>query len=156
MLNTDHFPSAAAAAAASSLPSLSTFNEEAERHCGHAAAEVLCDGMSLSGQGLVYNFDADLKVAGYGKEAEAEKYGKYGNKVVEEPVAAEPVAESMDVYLSLINGVINTKQHMKFDNGALQYFFGVPAVVPPHAEAAAAYTKAEGDPTGQYIIVLKH
>jgi hypothetical protein len=113
--------------------------------------------MSLSGQGLVYNFDADLKVAGYGKEAEAEKYGKYGKKpVVEEPVAAEPVAESMDVYLSLINGVINTKKHMKFDNGALQYFYGVPPVIPaPGAEAATGHVKAEGDPTGQYTIVLK-
>ena len=32
----------------------------------------------------------------------------------------EPAAESMDVYLSLINGVINAKKHMKWDNGALQ------------------------------------
>jgi hypothetical protein len=27
---------------------------------------------------------------------------------------------SMDVYLSLINGVINQKKHTKWDNGALQ------------------------------------
>lgn len=32
----------------------------------------------------------------------------------------------MDVYLNLINGVINREKEMKYDNGALQYFFGVP------------------------------
>jgi hypothetical protein len=35
-------------------------------------------------------------------------------------------AEGVDVYLNLINGVINREKEMKYDNGALQYFFGVP------------------------------
>lgn len=34
----------------------STFTEEAERHCKHAG-EVLEEGLTVSGQGLVYNFD---------------------------------------------------------------------------------------------------
>jgi hypothetical protein len=34
--------------------------------------------------------------------------------------------EGVDVYLNLINGVINREKEMKYDNGALQYFFGVP------------------------------
>jgi hypothetical protein len=36
--------------------SRSTFTEEAERHCKHAG-EVLEEGLTVSGQGLVYNFD---------------------------------------------------------------------------------------------------
>ena len=34
----------------------STFTEEAERHCKHAG-EILEEGLTVSGQGLVYNFD---------------------------------------------------------------------------------------------------
>lgn len=41
----------------------------------------------------------------------------------------------MDVYLSLINGVINAKKHMKWDNGAMQVCWCscACACMPPHA-----------------------
>lgn len=39
----------------------------------------------------------------------------------------------MDVYLSLINGVINAKKHMKWDNGAMQVCWCSCACMPPHA-----------------------
>lgn len=38
------------------IPACSTFTEEAERHC-KTAGEVLEEGLTVSGQGLVYNFD---------------------------------------------------------------------------------------------------
>jgi hypothetical protein len=91
--------------------------------------------MTVSGQGLVYNFQADTA-----EEApEKPKKPTYGaDKYVVEKYAADAGAsadakkapvdeeetttdgETMDVFLSLINGVINTKKHMKWDNGALQ------------------------------------
>lgn len=42
-------------------------------------------------------------------------------EVAEPEVPEVPETDSsMDVYLSLINGVINQKKHTKWDNGALQ------------------------------------
>jgi hypothetical protein len=41
---------------AAAVAPCSTFTEEAERHCKHAG-EVLEEGLTVSGQGLVYNFD---------------------------------------------------------------------------------------------------
>lgn len=116
----------------------STFNEEAERHC-KAASDFLCDKMTVSGQGLVYNFMAETaeeteekptypKKPTYGADKyAAEKYSvdadstaaAAANKAPEEEETATD-GETMDVFLSLINGVINTKKHMKWDNGALQ------------------------------------
>lgn len=114
----------------------STFNEEAERHC-KAASEFLCDKMTVSGQGLVYNFQAaeeteepeKPKKPTYGADKyAAEKYSVDAGaadstaaapkKTEEEETTTD--GETMDVFLSLINGVINTKKHMKWDNGALQ------------------------------------
>jgi len=69
----------------------------------------------VSGQGLVYNFDNNQY--GYYKadKAAATAEGK-----------DEEEAEGVDVYLNLINGVINREKALKYDNGALQvrpYFF---------------------------------
>jgi hypothetical protein len=46
----------------------------------------------------------------------------------------EPAADGLDVYLALINGVVGRNKELKYDNGALQYFFGVP---PKGADAKA-------------------
>ena len=48
--------------------------------------------------------------------------------------AEEPAADGLDVYLALINGVVGRNKELKYDNGALQYFFGVP---PKGADAKA-------------------
>jgi len=123
------------------------FNEEAERHC-KSASEILCDGMTVSGQGLVYEFEAMEQEKSYEKK----EYTKETAAV--KGAEEEPEAESMDVYLSLINGVINAKKHMKWDNGALQYFYGE-TKEEAYARDATSYGAAKGNPTGQYTMVFK-
>jgi len=119
------------------------FNEEAERHC-KSASEILCDGMTVSGQGLVYEFEAMQQEKTYTKESAEVKKAE-----------EEPEVEAMDVYLSLINGVINAKKHMKWDNGALQYFYGETKEEPYARDVTTSSGAGKGNPTGQYTIVFK-
>lgn len=83
--------------------------------------------MTVSGQGLVYNFEAEsLKE----EEEEHEKYQKkydekYAQVAGKDKAAAvkgaeEEKKEGLDVYLTLINGVLNAKEHMKWETGAVQ------------------------------------
>lgn len=69
--------------------------------------DVLCDGMTVSAQGLVYNFAEEVF------EEEAPAYFKA-------PKAQDGAADTMDAYLSLITGVVNSKKGADWDNGALQ------------------------------------
>jgi len=119
-----------------------TFTEEAERHCkgGH---EILEEGLTVSGQGLVYNF-------------ESAQYGSYkGELAADAKDGEEP--EGVDVYLNLINGVINREKEMKYDNGALQYFFGVPPTsFDKGRDATFMSAEKKGDPTGEYTFVFKN
>jgi hypothetical protein len=136
-----------------------TFTEEAERHCKHAG-EVLEEGLTVSGQGLVYNFDnaqygaykvrTGIKLrfsrprtkAGYFATTKLSKKGDLSTCLQYEFIAfscfyvqgktaadkkdEEEAADGLDVYLALINGVVGRNKDLKYDNGALQYFFGVP------------------------------
>lgn len=108
--------------------------------------------MTVSGQGLVYNFKALPEEPKY--EKYEKKYEKYADK--EEEDAVTPAPEGMDVFLSLVNGVINTKKHMKWDNGAIQYFAGdaasTTAMTP--TKVNGGYGKKE-NPIGQYTMVFK-
>jgi len=119
-----------------------TFTEEAERHCkgGH---DILEEGLTVSGQGLVYNF-------------ESAQYGSYkGELAADAKDGEEP--EGVDVYLNLINGVINREKEMKYDNGALQYFFGVPPTsFDKGRDATFMSAEKKGDPTGEYTFVFKN
>jgi len=123
------------------------FNEEAERHC-KTASEILCDGMTVSGQGLVYEFEAmEQEKSYYAKDAAQPEVAKK---------EYEPEAESMDVYLTLINGVINAKKHMKWDNGAMQYFYGETKEEAYARDVTTSYgSAAKGNPTGQLTLVFK-
>ena len=67
---------------------------------------MLEDQLTISGQGLVYNFDNEQ----YG--------GKAAAKVQADAKDAE--ADGIDVYLALINGVVGRNKELKYDNGALQ------------------------------------
>jgi len=133
-----------------------TFLEEAERHCKHAE-DVLCEGMSVSGQGLVYNFESESLKGTYEKEAKlAEKKTKKADEEDEyKKEEEEDKEESMDIFLSLINGVVNANKHMKWDNGAVQYFFGKPVDTETKARDASVASK-KGDPTGEYTFLFKH
>jgi hypothetical protein len=51
---------------------------------------------------------------------------------------AEEPADGLDVYLTLINGVVGRSKELKYDNGALQYFFGVPPTTGDYAKDASA------------------
>jgi hypothetical protein len=51
---------------------------------------------------------------------------------------AEEPADGLDVYLTLINGVVGRNKELKYDNGALQYFFGVPPTFGDYAKDASA------------------
>jgi len=119
-----------------------TFTDEAARHCKYGG-DVLEDGLTVSGQGLVYNFDN-------------EQYGsKYGDVKIQKD--GEPAAEGIDVYLALINGVVGRSKELKYDNGALQYFFGVPPTTAEKArDAMTSDEYKKGDPTGEYTLVFKH
>jgi hypothetical protein len=55
----------------------------------------------------------------------------------------EEPAEGLDVYLTLINGVVGRNKELKYDNGALQYFFGVPPALGDAAKDAAAQGYSE-------------
>jgi hypothetical protein len=85
--------------------------------------------------------------------------GPYAQTEAVEAAAVTPVN---DVYLALINGVVNAK-NLKYDNGALQYFYGPPAI--PRTTAQTAYAveapvypapAPEVDPVGTYVFVFKH
>ena len=67
--------------------------------------------MAVSGQGLLYNFEAE--------GMEYEKPEEYA-KMAEDKAVAKAAGDSQDVYLTIINGVLGAKKHMKWDNGALQ------------------------------------
>lgn len=55
-------------------------------------------------------------------------------KATAEKKDGEEESDGLDVYLALINGVVGRNKELKYDNGALQYFFGVP---PKGADAKA-------------------
>lgn len=77
----------------------------------------------MSGQGLVYNFESEGLKSAYEKEAKlAEKKTKKADEEEEykKEEEEEDKEESMDIFLSLINGVVNANKHMKWDNGAVQ------------------------------------
>jgi len=138
-----------------------TFTEEAERHCKHAE-DVLCEGMSVSGQGLVYNFESDSLKSSYEKEAPKYKYEKDAKlentdktEKKDEEEEEKDDEESMDIFLTLINGVVNAHKHMKWDNGAVQYFFGKPSDAEGKPRDGSVAAK-KGDPTGEYTFVFKH
>lgn len=122
-----------------------TFTEEAERHCKHAG-EVLEEGLTVSGQGLVYNFDNAQYGSYKAKSAATKKDGE----------EEEEAANGLDVYLALINGVVGRNKELKYDNGALQFFFGVPPSNLEGARDAMTASVQSGDPTGEYTLVFKN
>lgn len=66
--------------------------------------------------------------------------------------------EGIDVYLTMISGVVNAGKKLPFDNGALQFFFGPPTVIEGDKGSRDASVRGavkKGDPTGDYTIVFK-
>lgn len=64
----------------------------------------------------------------------------------------------MDVYLTMINGVVNAGKKLRYDNGALQFFFGKPVDTTTETAVSKRTFMGEtnkGDPTGELTFVFK-